>query len=126
MSLTKSVLRNVKETLGLDPDTSHFDVELLLYINSAIVKLNQNGVGKNTIIEDESTKWLDIQDPDQAEGNKTFSMVPLYVNLSTKIIFDPPPPSMVDYYSKQMDELLWRLKVAYENGSSIVSTKEEE
>lgn len=115
MQLTNSILLDVKGGLGLDvePNTS-FDSEILIHVNSALSKLNQNGVGVNTLVTDSTTTWEDFLDPTQETGNKMSSMVPQFVMLSCKMLFDPPPPSAVDYFSRAIDEILWRLKVAYE------------
>ena len=114
MNMKDSVLQNVRVAVGLDEDTSDYDVELLMHVNSAIGKLNQVGVGRFVVITDTTTTWEDVQDPNQTEGNKYFKMVPLFVAISTKLLFDPPPPSSAQYHSENADQILWRLKVAYE------------
>jgi hypothetical protein len=85
-----------------------------MHINAAIVTLNQNGVGNNMVVTDESTTWADLQDPVQSDKNENFKMVPLFIMLSTKLLFDPPPPSSVQYHQSNIEQLLWRLKIAYE------------
>ncbi len=114
MDVTKSILADVREGVGLSSDTTNFDVELLMHINNAIGRLSQNGVGNPIVVRDDTTTWNDLMNPEQVEGNKLFHMVPLFVTLSTKIIFDPPPPSAVPIYTNNLDESLWRLKAAYE------------
>ena len=121
MDTTKSILKDIRVAVGLSEDTVDFDTELVMHINAAISKLNQVGVGSFIIVNDESKTWGELQDPLQIEGNKFFAMVPLFITLSTKLIFDPPPPSTVEYYSKNIDELLWRLKVHFEE-PTIVTT----
>lgn len=114
MNLDNSILEDVRASLGLSRDTADFDSELVMHINNAIGQLGQNGVGSNIVVTGVSEKWIDLQNPLQVEGNKFFHMVPLFITLSTKLIFDPPPPSTVEYYSKNITESLWRLKIAYE------------
>lgn len=114
MDLQNKILEDVRMAVGLAKDNTDFDTDLKMYINSALSTLNQNGVGSIINVDDTKT-WLDFQDPLQVEGNKYFQMVPLYVSLSTRILFDPPPPSSVEYHSRTIDQLLWRLKVAYED-----------
>lgn len=115
MQLNNSILRDIREAVGLESTNPEFDVELIMHINTAIVKLNQNGIGKFLIVQDDTSVWNDLQDPLQLSGNLYFQMIPLYVTLSTKLVFDPPPPSSVEYQNKSRDELLWRLKIAYED-----------
>lgn len=114
MNLKNSILKDVREYVGLLNTSIDFDAELIPHINGAIGKLNQNGVGKFLIVEDEVAVWEDLQDPEQTEGNKYFGLVPLFITLSTKLLFDPPPPSNVQYHATNSQELLWRLKIAYE------------
>lgn len=115
MKLEHSILEDVREAVGLNRTVSDFDTDLLMHINSAIGKLHQNGIGTVLVVTDSSATWRDLQDPTQIEGNKYFQMIPMFIVVSTKIIFDPPPPSTVEYYNRSIDESLWRLKVAYEN-----------
>lgn len=122
LNFYKSILKDVREAVGLDPLNDSFDTDLLQHINTAIGKLNQNGIGNFIIVEDELKTWNDLQNPDQVDGNKYFQMVPLFITLSTKLLFDPPPPSSVEYYSRSIDELLWRLKVAYDEPHTITTT----
>lgn len=113
MELTESILRNVRKSVGLSEDCSDYDTDLLMHINNATAILNQNGIGKSLIVN-ESTTWEDFQDLTQTDGNRYFHMIPLYIALTTKMIFDPPPPSTVQYYASNSEQILWRLKVAYE------------
>lgn len=114
LDLTKSILKDTRQSVGLILTDDNFDTELLQHINSAIGKLNQNGVGRFLVVTDELSTWSDLQDLSQVEGNKYFQLVPLFITLSTKLLFDPPPPSSVEYHANNARELLWRLKIAYE------------
>lgn len=114
LNINNSILQEVRTAVGLAHDTVDYDTELLMHINGAIGKLNQNGVGNFLVVENEDQKWIDLQDPLQVEGNKYFQMVQLFIALSTRILFDPPPPSTVQMYQSNIDQTLWRLKVAYE------------
>lgn len=86
----------------------------------SIVKLNQNGVGKNIVVVQDET-WDDFKDPTQTVGNEAFSMVPSFVMLDVKMLFDPPPPSSLEYQSSCRDEILWRLRNQYE--SEVISNE---
>lgn len=114
MNIDESILRDIRVAVGLSADTADFDIELLMHINGAIGKLNQNGVGNFLVVQNEETKWSDLQNPLQLLGNEYFAMVPLFITISTKLLFDPPPPSSVQYHSQNAEQILWRLKVAYE------------
>jgi hypothetical protein len=114
LDVTKSILQEVRTAVGLSADTTDFDTDLLMHINSSIGILNQNGVGNFLVVDNDESTWGDLQNPEQVEGNKYFTMIPLFITLSTKLLFDPPPPSSVEVHQRQIDQLLWRLKIAYE------------
>lgn len=114
MIITSSILKDVKEAIGLDSESNDFDTDILMHINASIAELNQNGVGKFIIVTDSTQTWADLQDETQTIGNEYFKMVPLYIAVKTKLSFDPPPPSSAQYQSANADKILWRLKVAYE------------
>jgi hypothetical protein len=120
LKLSDSILKDTREALGLSISDSSFNKEIIPHINSAISKLHQNGIGKYLIVDGEAQTWGDLQDPTQLAGNLYFASVPLFINLSTKILFDPPPPSSVEYHQQNVSETLWRLKVAYEYYEPIV------
>lgn len=120
MELTNSILEDVRIGVGLTKYTSDFDTELLMYINTAISVLNQNGVGNFITVTDTSTTWADLQDVTQVKGNMYFNIVPTFITMSTKVIFDPPPPSAVEYHSKSIEQMIWRLQVAYEEPIVVV------
>jgi hypothetical protein len=112
--LTNSILEDVRLAMGLTKTTADFDTELLMHVNASIGKLNQNGIGKELVVTDKTTTWGDLQDPTQVKYENYFKMVPLFIMLSTKILFDPPPPSSVQHHQSSIEQLLWRLKIAYE------------
>ena len=114
MDLTVSILKDIRESVVGVEDNTEFDGDLIPYINSAISTLNQVGVGHFIFVKNEDQTWGDFMDDTQIEGNQYFQMANLYISLSTKLLFDPPPPSNVQYHSNRIEELLWRLKTAYE------------
>ena len=113
MEMDGSILEHVRMSVGLTEDNSEFDVELLNHINMAIGKLNQNGVGETLIITDESATWQDLLGLGASE-RETIGMIPTFMSLNVKMLFDPPPPSSVEFHIRSLDELLWRLKLSHE------------
>jgi hypothetical protein len=114
LDVNQSILQDIRVAVGLAPDTTDFDGDLIPHINSAIGELNQAGVGNFLVVTNDKQVWGDLQNPDQTAGNQYFQMVPQFIGLSTKMIFDPPPPSNVQYYASNVERILWRLKIAYE------------
>jgi hypothetical protein len=109
-----SILKDVRSALGVGEVTTDFDVELIMHINGALGTLNQNGVGLPVFVSDDTLTWANFRDPLQVKGNPLFPLVQSFVMLSVKLLFDPPPPSAVEHFRLTVDQLLWRLKIAYE------------
>lgn len=105
-----TILSDVADKVGVRDSEGDFDNDLLGYINAAIATLFQNGVG-NLVVVDKDTTWGEFQNPDQ--NNNYFALARNYVYLSTKILFDPPPPSNVQYVKGALDEALWRAREGY-------------
>lgn len=103
-----TILSTIREVLGLASENS-FDADLVMAINAALAIVNQNGVGVNiTINKGDEHRWEDFMG---AQNNPALlNIVQQYVYLKTKILFDPPPPSVLPYLDKTVDELLWRIR----------------
>lgn len=123
MEMKNSILEDIREGVGLTRESQDFDADLIMHINGAIGELGQNGITKFIVVTGTGQTWGDLQDPLAVEENKHFQMVPLFITLSTRLIFDPPPPSMVDYYTSTIHKLLWRLKVFYEGIGNTPKTE---
>lgn len=119
---TEKVLPTLRSALGLQPDSTDFDTEIRMHMNAALATLRQNGVTIPGVTITENTTWSELKDPAKIKGNDYFDMVPTYVFASTKILFDPPPPSNVPYYDNKNNELLWRLRTAYEEDNYVAPT----
>lgn len=106
-----SILDSVKKSLGIMPEYTHFDQDIILCINTALMILNQLGVGNGLIIEDSSATWNDF-----LSDNTRFEMVKTYVYLRTRMTFDPPSSSvMMDALKEQIKEYEWRLGINIES-----------
>lgn len=104
-----SILNNIKKLLGITEDYTHFDTDVIIYINSALSTLSQIGIGpkEGFRIESANDEWHNIiGDTDLLEDVKS------YVYLKVRLIFDPPTNAfMVTAMEKQIEELTWRLSV---------------
>lgn len=104
--MNDSILNSVKLQLGILPEYTVFDQQLILAINTAFSILHQLGVGPKDgyAIEDESNQW------DEVVTKQSLNMVKSYVFLKVKLLFDPPATSFVlDAYNKQLSEMEWRI-----------------
>lgn len=105
-----SILDSVKKDLGIMPDYTHFDPDIIMGINTALSILTQLGVGPESgfSISDNTAEWDDfIPDDPRLE------MVKSYVSKKTKQLFDPPNTGpLSDAFNKVLEELVWRINVA--------------
>lgn len=110
--MTESILDSVKETLGVPVDSTGFDSELMIYINSVFSTLNQLGVGPadGFRIESKNNEWGEF-----LTNNLKMNDVKTYVSLRVKLLFDPPATSFaLDAIKEQIQEHAWRLNVTRE------------
>ena len=108
----ESILNSIKQLLGVGEEETHFDTDIIIYINSAFSTLNQLGVGPEETfnIVDDKAIWDDFIEEDDYNEMKT------YVYLKVKLVFDPPTSSFVlAAMERQKDELEWRLNVRASN-----------
>lgn len=103
-----SILITVKKMLGLDSNYTAFDTDIVVFINAAMMTLQQIGVGplNGFTVTGATETWEDFLPSDMMlEGVKT------YIYLSVKMTFDPPATSFVmDAMKQQKEELEWRLR----------------
>lgn len=118
MDVMDSILNSVKKALGIEPDYTDFDPDILMHINAAIMTLRQLGVGPEegyTV-----TSANDTFDDYLGEGSTETAMVRTYLFYKTKIIFDPPASSTVMEALKEMiRETEWRLNIQVDPGKAF-------
>jgi len=112
--VTESILNSVKKVLGVASDVTHFDLDIMMHINTTFSTLNQLGIGPDEgyMIEDSSASWDAFLGSDPRLNN-----VKTYVYLRVRTLFDQPQTSFLnDAMKKQIEELEWRLNV-YREGT---------
>lgn len=109
----ESILTSIKQLLGIEDD-NHFDDDIIKHINSALMILNQIGVGpaEGFKITGEYETWNDFIPEDQ-----NLEMVKSYVYLRVKPLFDLSTTSsaVIDSMNRTSTEFEWRLNVAAES-----------
>lgn len=108
-----SILNSIKKLIGMDPEYTQFDTDLIIYINSIFAILKQVGVGPENgfSISDDSATW-DEYLPDY---DKNFEFVKTYIQQRVKLVFGPPlTSSVLDAMKETIKELEWRLNIAGE------------
>lgn len=112
----ESILTSIKKLLGIAEDYKHFDMDIIIHINTAFAILSQLGVGPSDgfSIENDFPIWDDYISSD----DKRFRMVKTYVYMKVKLVFDPPTNSShLKALQDAVDEYEWRLNVAAESKS---------
>lgn len=81
-----SILSDVKHYLGISPDDTYFDTQLIMCINSVMASLTQVGVGPSEgfIVTGDSEDWNSFV------GDYPVSWIQLNVCTNVKKMFDPP------------------------------------
>lgn len=108
-----SILESIKQMLGIEPDDIVFDRELIIYINGALMIINQLGVGPDRYaITDASDTWEEFL------MNRTdLELVKADVYLRVRLIFDPPQNSfLVNAIKEQIVEYDWRIEINHTLG----------
>ena len=111
----ESILTSIKKLLGIAEEYTHFDADIIMYINSVFPKLTQIGVGpkKGFRIEDELATWNDFLQTDSV----LFDSVKSYIYLNVKLLFDPPlNGTVMASYDRMIKEYEWRLNVTADPG----------
>lgn len=106
-----SILTSIKKLLGITEEYTHFDTDLMIHINSALMTLTQLGVGtEGYMVDGPEDRWTDFIP--EISLNKLHA-VRSYVYLKVKLLFDPPQSSSVmESINRQISEFEWRLNVA--------------
>lgn len=103
----ESILTSIKKLLGPEEEYDHFDTDIIIHINSALMVLTELGVGPSNgfTITDKVAVWTDfVPDIDRIAAIKT------YVYLKVKLVFDPPQSAAaIDSIKETIKELEWRI-----------------
>lgn len=124
--MNESILTSIKKLLGIAEDYEHFDQDIIIHINTALMILTQIGVGPSEgfFITDKSATWADFINGDSETvtigfdgatetGISSIGGLKTYVYIKVKLVFDPPQNSFtIDALNKQALEYEWRLNSA--------------
>lgn len=113
----ESILTSIKKLLGISEEYEHFDADLIMHINSALLVLNQLGVGpaEGFFISGKDDIW-----DDYLGDNTNLEMVKSYLYLKVKLLFDPPLSSaVIESTNRMIAEFEWRLRLAAEEQQGV-------
>lgn len=112
-----SILLSTKKSLGIEPEVTHFDPDIIVCINSALNVLTQLGVGPN---EGFSISSADDTWDSFIGSEKRLNMVKTYIVLKTKLMFDPPNiGSVMEAYKEQIKEYECRINYQVDPGDAF-------
>lgn len=111
--MDESILLSVKKVLGIEPDFTDFDLDIIMHINSVILILWQLGIGP--------AEGFTVTGPDETWESylpniKKLAAVKSYICLKVRHLFDPPVGGALDALTKAISELEWRLNVEVDPG----------
>lgn len=103
-----SILNTIKHMLGIEPEYTHFDIDIINHINTAINILAQIGCGKpGYFIEGPENTWSEYLGDDLDHAY----MVKTCIYNRVKLLFDPPlNSSVMDLVKNNLLEMEWRLR----------------
>ena len=102
-----SVLLSTKQMLGISPEDTSFDVNVIMSINTALTTLMDLGLTEveDEIVTDDIMTWDDL-----LGGITDIEHVKTYVYQKVKLIFDPPTSTAaIDAMQRSINELEWRI-----------------
>lgn len=105
--MENGILDSTKKTLGLGPEYTPFDLDIVTHINAAFAVLYQLGVGPATAyaITDQTETWDEFDCPAEQKN-----MIKTYVYLRVRMLFDPPGTSfLLEAMKNQIKEYEWRI-----------------
>lgn len=109
--LEESILKHVRQAVGIDKDDTSFDTDILVYINSALSSLTQQGAGiQNFSVITDKEQWSDYL-PESQMNSPILGMTIEFVVLQVRILFDPPPVGTQTYMEYKLRENEWRIQI---------------
>ena len=105
--MSDSVLLSIKQMLGISPEDTSFDVNVIMSINTALTTLMDLGL---TEVEDEIVIDDDMTWDELLGGRIDIEYVKTYIYQKVKMIFDPPTSTAaIDAMQRSISELEWRI-----------------
>lgn len=111
--MTTSILNDVKHMLGVVPEETAFDSDIVIFINGVFGTLTQLGVGpiQGFQITDDTTTW------DEFTTDPRLNAVKSYIFICVKMQFNPPDTGFVlASMERQKTEMEYRLNVVADYG----------
>ena len=117
-----SILISIKKLLGMHPSYTHFDTDIITYINSVFLDLSQIGVKSDEAfsISDDSTLWSDY-----FTDSVLLNAIKSFIYLKVKLLFDPPTSSSaIESINRQINKLEWRINIEVDKPQNNLEVKQ--
>lgn len=118
--MTDSILNSVKEDIGISPEYTDFDEQLIRDINTTFMIVYQLGYGDSEFkISSEKDSWTDFAK--LYTGGNGIDEIKTYVSNRVRQLFDPAgiTSSMNNAINEQNRELEWRINAKYDRAGDI-------
>lgn len=112
--MEESILTSIKKLIGVTKEYTHFDEDVMTYINSTFFRLRQIGVGPSEgfYIENDTPTWKDFINDDPVLCNA----VKTYIKAKVQLKFDPPASqSHIQVLKDTVAEFEWCMNVDAES-----------
>lgn len=114
-----SILNSVKEDIGISPDDTDFDSQLIRDINTTLMIVYQLGYGDSEFkISSADDSWADFAK--LYTGENGIDEIKTYVSNRVRQLFDPAgiTSSMNNAVNEQNRELEWRINYKYDRAGA--------
>ena len=117
--MTDSILDSVKEDIGISPEDTDFDLQLIRDINTTLMIVYQLGYGDSEFkISSADDSWTDFAK--LYTGENGIDEIKTYVSNRVRQLFDPAgiTSSMNNAINEQNRELEWRINYKYDRATA--------
>lgn len=117
--MTDSILNSVKEDIGIPPEDTDFDSQLIRDINTTLMVVYQLGYGDSEFkISSAVDSWTDFAK--LYTGENGIDEIKTYVSNRVRQLFDPAgiTSSMNNAINEQNRELEWRINYKYDRATA--------
>lgn len=105
-----SILYSIKQMIGVPVESTDYDTDLIIHINSVFSTLTQLGIGPKSgfAITGSDDLWTDF-----IADDKKIAMYKSYMFMKVKLIFDSTTlsGSVIEAYNKLIGEFEWRAHI---------------
>lgn len=107
--MEESILKSIKNLLGIYGEDTAFDEDVLVNINAVFSTLYQLGVGDDTshyFIENSDATWSEVF----SNELELVDFIKLYTYMKVRVVFDPPTnSSLLEALKNQIQEIEYRI-----------------